>query len=145
MRNTDVLFCMMDNSAFPSVVCLCVLTYLQQKHHTLLLLLCHLSCVSGLRIQHSQERPRRSSDAITIAHTHTSVPLSFHLMNHSVVRFRGDCPVVPAMQLATVASPRNLPLPPQSPLSFKSHLVVGSVISTIKQEALCSEQEPLWE
>lgn len=45
------------------------------------------------------------------------------------------------MKPATMAAPLVGPLS----LSLKSHLVVGSVTSTIKQEALCGEQQPPWE
>lgn len=48
--------------------------------------------------------------------------------------------VMPAMKPVTVAA-----LKPPVFLSLKSHLVVGSVTSTIKQEALCGEQQALWE
>lgn len=42
--------------------------------------------------------------------------------------------------MPAVAAPK-----PPVPLSLKSHLVVGSVTFTIKQEALCGEKQPLWE
>lgn len=44
---------------------------------------------------------------------------------------------MPAMKPASVAATKP-------PVPF-SHLVVCSVTSTIKQEALCGEQQPLWE
>lgn len=56
-------------------------------------------------------------------------------MNHSVVRFWGGGP-----KKGIVAAPK-----PPVLLSFKSHIVVGSATSAIKQEALCGEQKPLWE
>lgn len=127
---------MINISVFPSFVCVCVFIHLQHKHCPLLLPR-HLSSVSGLRIQHSQERPRHSSDAITHTSPPLPTPLAFHLMNHSVVRFGGggDVLVMPAMAASK----------PPVPLSLKSHRVVGSVTSTIKQEALCGEKQPLWE
>lgn len=48
------------------------------------------------------------------------------------------------MKAVTVAAPKPPPAPLQ-PLDYKSCLLVGSVTSSTKQEALCSEKQPLWE
>lgn len=63
-------------------------------------------------------------------------------MNHSALRFgqsrneSRDCGCPKATPPTTT---------PSSPLDYKSCLLAGSVTLSTKQEALCSEKQPLWE